>query len=251
MIQVAIEIVLEEEDMQAELDRQPAFLRLAHDAMYYISRRWADAPERLVLEAEGIADFDAYLSGRMTTDTPPKESQQRSREVDKDQQSATYMQAPATHFHEAPPQVQPAQRKFLMDCVRELAALLASPVTLRERAKAKGPQVVLDALPSDPLLYRVEGKEHVYRWRCYQSGRPIEHEGAEKRPKQVPLETDWKESADFINRFEETLAELTRGSIEPRPSPANRNYRHDPGLGGCEAGPGPSSHRSNQQCGLP
>ena len=216
MIQVAIEIVLEEEDMQAELDRQPAFLRLAHDAMYYISRRWADAPERLVLEAEGIADFDAYLSGRMTTDTPPKESQQRSREVDKDQQSATYMQAPATHFHEAPPQVEPAQRKFLMDCVRELAALLASPVTLRERAKAKGPQVVLDALPSDPLLYRVEGKEHVYRWRCYQSGRPIEHEGAEeKRPKQVPLETDWKESADFINRFEETLAELTRGSIEP------------------------------------
>ncbi len=98
----------------------------------------------------------------MTTDTPPKESQQRSREVDKDQQSATYMQAPATHFHEAPPQVEPAQRKFLMDCVRELAALLASPVTLRERAKAKGPQVVLDALPSDPT-YR-EGKERPRRY---------------------------------------------------------------------------------------
>jgi hypothetical protein len=204
MIQVAIETVLEEEEMQAELDRQPAFLRLAHDALYYISRRWEYAPTLLLLNDAGENDFETYLSERMA-DTSLHKSRRarRSSEIG------------STKLHLVQSQVEPAQRRFLMERVRQLAALLASPKTLRERAKKNLPQVVLAALPSDPLLYYVKDKEPVFRWHCYQSGRVIEREGVEEQhPGDVPTDLTWIDNAYFIDEFERKLAEASSGSIE-------------------------------------
>ncbi|HVG43541.1 MAG TPA: hypothetical protein VM890_02390, partial [Longimicrobium sp.] len=41
-VQVAVEIVLDREHMRARMEREPEFRRLAHDALYYLSRRWEE-----------------------------------------------------------------------------------------------------------------------------------------------------------------------------------------------------------------
>src|SRR5262249_36297556 len=119
MIQVAIEIVLDEVDMRAELDRQPAFLRLAYDALYYISRCWSNAPQALVLNAEGEREFDVYLRNRVGRDTLPRETQQRTRDIEIDQQSTADKPPETIQLNIERSHIEPAHQRFLMGCVRE------------------------------------------------------------------------------------------------------------------------------------
>jgi hypothetical protein len=215
MMQTAIEIVLEAEDMQAELDREPAFLRLAIDAVYYIPRCWHDAPKHLALDEQGEAEFESYLRDRMATDAWPNHGGSRT-PVWASTAGETGKQGSPRPSSERP-RVGVSDRRFLMECARDLAGLLAHPINLRERAKVtQRPKVVLDALPTEPLLYHVEGRLNVYRWRCYPSARTIDYEGADQvRHKILPAETEWKESAEFIVAFASRLDSLTAGSVEP------------------------------------
>jgi hypothetical protein len=214
MMQVAIEFVMEEEDMQAELDRDPAFLRLAIDAMYYISRNWAAAEERLRLDASGAAAFEDYLSGRMQTDASGESEDEREREAVKGPlKNTNQLIVPPAARRRC--RVSPSQASFLMERVRELARALTHPKALRQRAKLKPlPQVVLDALPAEPLLYPVEGMEHVYRWRCYPSGRPTEGGGGAEAKAGLKSK-EWKTVAELIDEFAAKLSDATGGSIAP------------------------------------
>ena len=58
VIQVAVEMVLEGEAMTERLGREPGFRRLAHDALYYPSRRWEDKQYDLDLSDEKEAGLD-------------------------------------------------------------------------------------------------------------------------------------------------------------------------------------------------
>jgi hypothetical protein len=140
MIQFAIETLLEAPKMESELRNDPTFRRLAHDALYYISRKWQDAPKELVLDetSETVAAFEKYLRDRMETDPLP----------------------PATYSPREQPSIDPAQRDFLLGCVRELALLLASPEDLASLAREKARENKLDRVvvqaisippPQEPL----------------------------------------------------------------------------------------------------
>ena len=58
--------MLEGDDMQAEIGRWPPYVQIAHDALYYLSRRWTSAPAPLDLsDGEGRKEFRKYLLSRM------------------------------------------------------------------------------------------------------------------------------------------------------------------------------------------
>src|SRR2546423_3139941 len=67
LIQVAIELLLEDDPMVWELGSDPAFRRLAHDALYFISRQWETVAE-LRFDAIGKKTFCTYLVDRMKTE---------------------------------------------------------------------------------------------------------------------------------------------------------------------------------------
>jgi hypothetical protein len=72
LVQVAIELLLEEEPMEWELASDPAFRRLAHDALYFISRQWESGANELKFGPEGRKVFEKYLTDRMRTEQPEK-----------------------------------------------------------------------------------------------------------------------------------------------------------------------------------
>jgi hypothetical protein len=72
LVQVAIELLLEEEPMEWELASDPAFRRLAHDALYFISRQWESGANELKFGPEGRKVFETYLADRMRTEQPEK-----------------------------------------------------------------------------------------------------------------------------------------------------------------------------------
>ena len=67
LMQIAVEIVLDDEDMQRRLTREPAYRRLAHDALYYLTRNW-EAGETIDLGDGGRATFETYLKERSGAD---------------------------------------------------------------------------------------------------------------------------------------------------------------------------------------
>ena len=185
LIQLAIELQLEQEAMQEELDRRPAFRRLAHDAMYFVSREWEGDEDLLRLDEASRDQFEAYLIRRMAVE----------------KQKGLVKQEDLT---------------FLWRAVQALAEALASPATIQtesEKRQLVGP--VLDTLRVcvnlGPLLERVDGEPGVYRWRFRRSGRAI-------RPEQVPKPAEapkWKDHADLIREFETALRTATDGTVDP------------------------------------
>jgi hypothetical protein len=63
LMQVAVEIVLDDEDLQRRLQREPAYRRLAHDALYYLTRNW-EAGATIDLGDAGRPLFADYLQKR-------------------------------------------------------------------------------------------------------------------------------------------------------------------------------------------
>jgi hypothetical protein len=222
-MQVAIETLLDEEDMERELDRHPAFRRLAHDALYYLAERWEDADDNLDLSDDSdrpLAKFKKYLCSRMTTDPPEKTEGSETQPV------AT------TNSDPIPPTITNSDLDFLWTRVRDLAALLSSCETLLTRARQRGatagttatgnmpgpavrqnapppfPEVVLNAVSEDSLLARLDGKNHRYRWCWHPAGRPIA--GAPGAPASEEKASSWRQHVEFIRAFEKELSNLTK-----------------------------------------
>jgi Cdc6-like AAA superfamily ATPase len=190
MIQVAIELLLDDREMQSELDRQPAFRRLAYDTLYYLTRQWDSGELELDLgsDEKKQQSFANYLISRMDTDPPVTGSQNAG----------------------APTKVDENQLKFLLQKVRELALLLSTPLSIRKRAaESRLPQIVIDALPLAALLMPMESQTHCYRWRYHRSGRRATPPGG--FPEEV---LDWAEAAKLISHFAAAVKDLTTGSVD-------------------------------------
>jgi hypothetical protein len=63
-IQVAAEIVLDGRELRQRFERDPAFRRLAHDAVYYLSRTWREREQTVDLSDDALSRFEAYLRSR-------------------------------------------------------------------------------------------------------------------------------------------------------------------------------------------
>lgn len=228
-MQVAIEILLDEEDMEHELDRHPEFRRLAHDALYYLAERWEDADDKLDLYSkDALAKFKEYICSRMVTDPPDKDEPESSswHFVKVSSQAPKKRAVQTTDSDLKPPAITDSDLDFLWARVRDLAALLSSHEMLLAAARLRGapsnvlpralspfPEVVLKAISLDPLLSPLEGNGHHYRWCWYPAGRRINVPvpGAVRgQEKKVP---PWRQHVEFIRAFARELSSLTKGGV--------------------------------------
>jgi len=200
VMQLAIDMVFDGPELADRIGREPEFGRLVNDSMYYLSRRWREAPgEELSLTDDQEAVFGEYLEKRMG-----REEEARSGDTVSDR-----------------------DRRFLFQLVRELAFTLATPARykqffqiwndIRERnGQERLDASVLDVLPSEgpPLLF-LPDDGRAYRWLYDVDGREVQPaESVKVEPKGLALESappepDWKLAVVFINDFAQALAELT------------------------------------------
>ncbi len=214
MIQVAVEMALADSDMQSEIEIRPAFLQMAHDALYFISRRWNKAPKRLHLDDACKARFAGYLKNRMATDTTIDHQPQLEEEHEhSDAQAADDSEEAQSDFR-----IETATIDFLLEKVRDIAKLLANPSDLLAQASIKKQfsQKVLDAVSTDPLLKSVPDEDHVYDWCAFPSSRVIQRAAAPLRvaPPAAKL-GNWEQDRDFVNAFQKSLSNLTGNAIDP------------------------------------
>jgi energy-coupling factor transporter ATP-binding protein EcfA2 len=180
LMQVAIELLLEDQKMEWEIGRDPAFRRLAHDALYFISRSWESDTENLRFDAKGQASFTQYLIDRMKTELPEAEPRGGTVSAEADNEIGPADSAVAPKI--TPPadkiaptqetandsknardklereellQPSPLQTKFLWGFVRRLANLLAEPGRVRTLAIERQ-QELARKNPRDPPRFAAQ-----------------------------------------------------------------------------------------------
>jgi hypothetical protein len=200
VMQLAIDMTFDGPELADRISREPEFGRLVNDAMYYLSRRWREAPgEDLSLTNDDEAAFGEYLEKRM------------GREEDARPGAA----------------VSDRDRRFLFQLARELAFTLAVRPRYEQcfqvwndfrvrSGRERLDSSVLDALPEEgpPLLFLPDEKS-AYRWLYDVDGREVQPaESVQAEPKGLALEvvappqSDWKPAVTFINDFAQALTEL-------------------------------------------
>jgi hypothetical protein len=113
-MQVAIEMMLDRELIRAYLTRDPDDRRLAHDAMYYLTRLWRKKEEEVIdLSDNGKLAFSTYLSDRIGTEGVLPEP------------VAVTPNGKRDAFDTERMQIDESTRDFLLNGVRSLAAMLA------------------------------------------------------------------------------------------------------------------------------
>lgn len=184
LVQVAIELLLEDQKMEWEIGRDPAFRRLAHDALYFISRSWESDTENLRFDATGRASFTQYLIDRMKTELPEARpaggsvSAEGHNEIVLADSAGAAKITPTTRkaadkiapgkeatseakkAQDKPEredllQPSPLQTKFLWDFVRRLANLLAEPDKVRTLAIERQ-QELARKNPRDPPRFAAQ-----------------------------------------------------------------------------------------------
>jgi hypothetical protein len=245
LVQLAVEMQLEQGAMQEELDRRPAFRRLAHDAMYFISRRWEQDDETLALTDAAKATFERYLIERMAleTKTPPAQpSPSASKPVGASGPvAAIAVSVPVAEAADTTrktenageaPLVNSEDLSFLWTAVIALAQSLASPLAVQIEYEKRGTnEVVLSALREavklGPLFEPTD--KNVYRWRFRRSGRPVAIEPQPVQPASISAvaakaqgavppptpPTNLQQQVLTIREFEASLRDVTKKSVDP------------------------------------
>lgn len=226
-IQVAIELLLDDEDMNLELERQPAFRRLAYDGLYYISRCWERDEDELSLNNAAEQEFEKYLCERMVSEQPLKS------ETTSDLQNfgvqllkRFYFWRAPTQVKESPLRISESDKTFLWHRVHKLADLLSTPGKILDEAKTQMshrddfPPIILDVLQAaeslDPLLSKKVGNDEVYTWLFRRSGRPL-FEKFENTAVSVGKFGNWPwlTYINAIRTFEQKLQSLSASLIDP------------------------------------
>jgi hypothetical protein len=188
LIQLAIETVMRGTKFTAQLDREPAFHRVAIDAMYYLSRLWEER-KTVDVRDDSRDRFEMYLNDRVGRD------------------GATATPQTATSTWPSPGQVASKtprlgipeqQTQFLFECVHQLASLLADPelftpyLSLSQDLVAR-PVIerAADLLRLDPPLLE-ETSDRIFEW-CYDpAGRQL------RRSKKGNRNHLWKEDSERV-----------------------------------------------------
>lgn len=225
MIQLAIEMVLDQPDLRAALDRDPDRRRLVYDALYYPSRAWRHG--ELTLDLDDRKAFHSYLLARMGLDERPAG---RPPGAAAGGAEPTSEDAPASgagpDTQETPPgagapggkglnEILDENQEFLLRQVEELAGLLSSVDSFehevrewRRRTGKRLTRAVRDALPGAseivPLLEKVGSGSHSFSWRFRYTGTPA--------PGTPAFETaGWREQLEANVGFIESLSEFLEG----------------------------------------
>lgn len=154
LLQLAVEVVLDDDAFGKRLLNDPELQRLAHDAMYYITREWirqreGDDKKGEVLDLEegeaATREFTTYLASRMRTEG----------------KGAANGAAPNATGEDAEPAPSERTATFLLQRVRELAQLLSSASALasaiskwnRTRVQSERAPVAVSVLNAVTLDY--------------------------------------------------------------------------------------------------
>lgn len=215
-IQVAIELILDEDEMRAEIDRRVEFLQLAHDALYYISRQWHNAPDHLDLsDTTGRKHFEDYLRNRKATNTSigtagggdgKTEGEDADQEGQKEKKRLEKLL-----------KVDPSSCDFLFKCVCKLAGFLSNPTDLAQAVERSGQysQIVANALSNEPLLVAVPNKQRLFSWTRNAAGRRLTEKGdVQTLTTKLVEESKWLDDAEMIGEFERRIGELSQHQID-------------------------------------
>lgn len=204
MIQIAIEVVLDEKNLAAVLERRPEFRRMAHDALYYPSREWARGGSTVLDLSETGADaFEAYMIARISLE----------KSVNGDQAAGN-----GGNAAQSADSLSPRVKRQLLAMVRRLCRLLADPQQLRaemETWRELDPSIY-NALPSEPPLLETQA-EHVYEWRFDPAGIPIGRAEAETAPTpggEGEEDAPWLGTIRRIQEIAGLLAESTEAAVD-------------------------------------
>jgi hypothetical protein len=186
LVQLAIECVLESEEFTSQFERDPAFRRLAYDALYYPSRLW-DKGQTLDLRDSARAGFENYLLERMRSERRNEPGNQ----IDLDRLMT------------------PNQRRLLFESVRRLARMLVGDggwqeKFFRRRHLTSG---VVDAVPAEPLLD--EAPTGVFRWQFDRAGAALRENAASEATAQASGEENWRLDEEFILRTESVVQQMS------------------------------------------
>lgn len=216
-IQLVVEMVLDHDDFQAALDVDPGFRRLAHDAMYYPSRRWYDDTDaELDLADAARPTFRDYLVMRMGRDLTAKKAAAGAPRSNGDAPPADGASKSDDEFE----RVGQSDCAFLLERVRDVAQLLAADNALfrtrveewnvKREESDRIPPWVIDALDTDdmPLLQRVEGAANRFQWSYYPSGRPCTR-GVPPAAAAPPAD-EWRRLIQFVRGFDTALTTLSK-----------------------------------------
>jgi hypothetical protein len=233
-LQVALELMLESDEMTQELARDPTFRRLAHDALYFVSRQWQLDASEMRIDKKGCDEFQAYLVTRMTPECISTDSGHNGLRADlnapvRKGKPKTKTRTPKSRNGAKMPQplLSAKQADFLWTQVCRLVEFLAGPPGGVHDQAVKKPRFavpVLDVLRSISAPFLEQIGRYVFRFRYDRAGReikvapepatagaapPAHGETEPVRPKLFPIQ---REKA-FIQEFDRALRELTEDAV--------------------------------------
>jgi hypothetical protein len=161
MVQLAVEHLLNEEEMRDRLDQDPLFGQLAYDALYYVSRSWLGGDGELDVNE---APIDTYLAVRLKDRHEPGLHGADDPEAD-------------TRIGEV---LGPLDRQFLIDKVRRIANLLANPTLLQNELLSRADlddlaRQLIETIPASDETRLLSEPEEAFRysWRWDPFGRRL------------------------------------------------------------------------------
>ena len=174
LIQVAVEWLLDREQLRDRLSQDEDFTQLVYDTLYYPSRKWEQGSPELDVSRKA---FFTYLNERMSPDLGQNKNKDNTDNQEEDEQK------------EQPEKDCPLSvmdRDFLYARLRELLGFLVEPdgllVAIRSTSPKRFPAEVLDAIPIPVgpkfrlLDYRDKTRD-ICVWRRDLFGRPVEKPG--------------------------------------------------------------------------
>ncbi len=181
LMQVAIEWLLDGEDVKSQIAGNPDSRQVVYDALYYVSRLWEDASSAEVQRVPGFRDFGQGTPEKkpgfvLDEDTFSQYIESRVTEEESGGKLATPF--PAKDQAAKTKRLSGSDFDLLFFKVRELLTYLASPADFYKLVMAsplpdKPATFILNAIPRDALLKRRLGAPH-YEWLYDVSGRDLQ-----------------------------------------------------------------------------
>ena len=189
LIQVAVEWLLERQELRERLRQDEDFTQLVYDTLYYPSRMWEQGSAELNVSRKA---FFQYLGERMSpTLGQNKEAGKKEKQSDE--------KCPLSDL----------DQEFLYARLRELLGFVVDPGRLRATIEATDPKrfstEVLEAIPIDPKFRLLDFRDttrDICVWRRDLFGRSVERPGVEV------VSADMQPQAKFIESMQAALRDI-------------------------------------------